>query len=752
MHSLTELIITIPKHPEIEMEAVKSFRLQNKTIIPSEERQIIDPDEGYDAVKTTTVEAIQTEEQTIDISENGNYELDPSNIGIYIKKAAINVDVQPPLEDKTVEPQSSDIEYIPSANNYGFEKFKVKGVPTEHKSIDILENGITNIVRSSGKWIDEVDISVNVQPALQEKVVTPSGVQQEICADNPYYGMSKTIVQAVPTERKTVEISENGETNIMHSENKWIEDITIMTDVQPKLQSKRVTASTESDIDVVPDPDKDGLINVTVEKINIQARKEAIPSSITQHICPDAGYIGTAEVEVLPVPDETKTLTITKNGTTTLTPSVGKWISQADITVNVQSVKPKDYNFFDWDGKLVYSYTAAEINALTELPALPVHEGVSGKEWNYTLAQLQTLASLATPYPANVGAIYSAPDGYSTIIKIKIPDDDTIRDFRIKWTEQYTRNVTVNWGDNQTETIAASFVTANHTYSASGEYYITITPDANLDVIIIPTDSTFLGANARQKNYVKMVVLGKCYQSVSIGNTGSWFADLHNLEICSYGYNNSTYLPRYTFNRATSLKALHVPSWINGVGVSHVVATGVSVITVPYNCTTIQYEAFTSNPALTYFTYPYTMTSLTQRTIAYSNIRKLILPPNITTIVTGAYQNKNVAITELVLPQSLTTIEASAFAITDTGTYGMYISYLLIPTGVTSIGSDAFRARVIGVMDLRGRQTMPTLGNSAAVNNVRVFVVDDDAYDAAIVATNWATYASKFVKASDYNA
>lgn len=420
-----------------------------------------------------------------------------------------------------------------------------------------------------------------------------------------------------------------------------------------------------------------------------------------------------------------------------------------NANVNIQ---PKDYNFFDWDGKLVYSYTAAEINALTELPALPVHENVTGKEWNYTLAQLKTLASLATPYPANVGAIYSAPDGYSTIIKIKIPDDDTVRDFQISWTENTQSPVDIDWGDNQTETIAgAASVTATHTYAASGEYDITITPDNNSDVIIIPLDGTFLGSNNRQKDYVNAVILGRCYQSATISNTGGWFFDLHNLEICSYSYNNSINLPRYTFSGANSLKALHIPSWITRVGVSHVSATGVSVITVPYNCSTIQYDAFASNAALTYFGYPYTMTTLNNRTIAFSNVTKVILPPNVTTIPSGAYQNANFSVTELRLPQNLQSIDSSAFAIGQVGMTSSYIAYLYMPTTLTSIGSNAFQGRSIGVMDLRGRQTMPTLGNSAAVNSVDIFVVDDDAYDAAIVATNWATYASKFVKASDYS-
>lgn len=48
-----------------------------------------------------------------------------------------------------------------------------------------------------------------------------------------------------------------------------------------------------------------------------------------------------------------------------------------------------DVNFFDYDGALLYSYTWDEAKELTELPPLPVHDGLEVREWNYTLEDIK---------------------------------------------------------------------------------------------------------------------------------------------------------------------------------------------------------------------------------------------------------------------------------------------------------------------------------------------------------------------------
>lgn len=78
-------------------------------------------------------------------------------------------------------------------------------------------------------------------------------------------------------------------------------------------------------------------------------------------------------------------------------------------------VVEKDVNFYDYDGTLVYSYTIAEANDLSALPALPDHSGddvpLTGQEWNYTLAQVN--AAVGT---LDIGANYVTTDGKTHII------------------------------------------------------------------------------------------------------------------------------------------------------------------------------------------------------------------------------------------------------------------------------------------------------------------------------------------------
>lgn len=55
-----------------------------------------------------------------------------------------------------------------------------------------------------------------------------------------------------------------------------------------------------------------------------------------------------------------------------------------------EGLKRNDVNFFDYDGTLLYAYTWEEAKALTELPPLPVHDGLEVREWNYTLEDIKS--------------------------------------------------------------------------------------------------------------------------------------------------------------------------------------------------------------------------------------------------------------------------------------------------------------------------------------------------------------------------
>lgn len=52
-------------------------------------------------------------------------------------------------------------------------------------------------------------------------------------------------------------------------------------------------------------------------------------------------------------------------------------------------LRRNDVNFFDYDGTLLYSYSWDEAKELAELPALPVHDGLEARKWNYTLEDIK---------------------------------------------------------------------------------------------------------------------------------------------------------------------------------------------------------------------------------------------------------------------------------------------------------------------------------------------------------------------------
>jgi len=60
------------------------------------------------------------------------------------------------------------------------------------------------------------------------------------------------------------------------------------------------------------------------------------------------------------------------------------------ISTGATEVAEKDVNFIDYDGTILYSYTAQEAQALEALPANPTHAGLTAQGWNWTLAQIKT--------------------------------------------------------------------------------------------------------------------------------------------------------------------------------------------------------------------------------------------------------------------------------------------------------------------------------------------------------------------------
>ena len=131
-----------------------------------------------------------------------------------------------------------------------------------------------------------------------------------------------------------------------------------------------------------------------------------------------------------------------------------------------------------------------------------------------------------------------------------------------------------------------------------------------------------------------------------------------------------------------------------------------------------------------------------------SSLASVVIPQGVTSI--GNYTfNYCYSLASIVIPSSVTSIGTNAF-------FNCYsLASVVIPSSVTSIGSNTFGyCQGMAFYDFRAATAVPRLSNTSAFNSIPSdckIVVPDSLYATWIAATNWSTYASKIVKASEFN-
>lgn len=135
---------------------------------------------------------------------------------------------------------------------------------------------------------------------------------------------------------------------------------------------------------------------------------------------PTSGIV-TSDGEITEIKAQTKEIEVTSNGTTTVAPDAGfAYLNSVKVKTNVpqsgegggsSELKRNDVNFFDYDGTLLYAYSWDEAKNLTELPALPVHDGFEVREWNYTLEDIKAQGTDTIKGKADVGAVVYGTNG-----------------------------------------------------------------------------------------------------------------------------------------------------------------------------------------------------------------------------------------------------------------------------------------------------------------------------------------------------
>ena len=215
--------------------------------------------------------------------------------------------------------------------------------------------------------------------------------------------------------------------------------------------------------------------------------------------------------------------------------------------VGPQEVQENDVTFYDYDGTVVASYTAAQFAGLTEMPENPDHadEGLTAQGWNWSLANAK--AYVAKYGKLNIGQMYVPTDG-KTHVFINIPEDDPSYETTLYFGHATASGQTViDWGDGTpTETASGeSAVEYSHTYANSGKYEVTLDTVSGV-MSVIGTNGNRTGTH--------------------FSGAGSYARNLTRIEEIRFSTKIS--IENNAFNNCYALQSVTIPEGVTSIGSS----------------------------------------------------------------------------------------------------------------------------------------------------------------------------------------
>lgn len=344
-----------------------------------------------DTINITVNATIETkadlQEKNVNVTENGDFSVLPDAGKDGLSKVNLHVTVPADGPSGAI---SITVNGTVDVTDYASAVVNVQP-DLQSKSATYTTNGSRTITPDAGKdGLSSVTVNVNVpteEPVLQSKSVSPASSQQTVTPDSGYDGLSQVTVAGAPLQTRTVtptaaglqvekssssyyglqRVNVDGDANLISGNiRSGISIFGVNGSYSPsfQLQSKNATPS-GSEQTITADTGYDGLSQVKIAAISMQA-KSVTPSASQQEITPASGYNGLSKVTVAGDADliasnikkdvnifgvigtynpsfqlQSKSVTITTNGSQTITPDVDKdGLSSVAVTVNVPAVTP----------------------------------------------------------------------------------------------------------------------------------------------------------------------------------------------------------------------------------------------------------------------------------------------------------------------------------------------------------------------------------------------------------------------------
>lgn len=399
------------------------------------------------------------------------------------------------------------------------------------------------------------------------------------------------------------------------------------------------------------------------------------------------------------------------------------------------------YNFIDYDGELLYSFTDAEIDAMTELPVGANHtdENLTFQKWNCSLESLKSW-NRARPDRPVVGANYITTDRKSYIYTTSYVNNGVL-----SFSKSGTLN-SVDWGDGTVDT------NTSHTYANPGEYTIVIdmaeggywyfgSQTVSTTTLKQWVTSIKLGniTNIYQQAFIKCGVCTSINIPDGVTSIGdSAFSGCNGLSAIVIP-DSVTSTRQSVFSDCKGLKTISLPNSLTEIGDSSIGGTrSLRSIVIPDSVTTIAGYAFANSSLATIFIPDGVTSILSSMAGQCYNLKTVVIPNSVKSIAGQAFYNCS-SLTSATIPDGVTSIGSQAFA------YCECLISVTIPDSVTSIGSGAFQNSYIVSLDLSKQTKVISLSGSIGSfqqKNSQKILVPLNLLDAYKSASYWSNYAS----------